>query len=69
MGKSKLEKSDNKPIQNSDLVKKLYFLAVNLNVKFKHVKAHTSAPPVDSPDYADWFGNFMADKLAVEATK
>ncbi len=67
--KANWKKADNKPIQNSDLVKKLYFLAVNLNVKFKHVKAHTSAPPVDSLEYADWFGNFMADKLAVEATK
>ncbi len=67
--KNNWKKADNKPIQNEDLVKKLYYLAINLGVKFRHVKAHTSAPPADSPDYADWFGNFMADKLAVEATK
>ena len=67
--KANWKKADNKPVQNEDLVKRLYYLAVNLKVKFTHVKAHTSAPPVDSPDYADWFGNFMADKLAVEATK
>jgi ribonuclease HI len=67
--KNNWKKADNKSIQNEDLVKKLYYLAINLNVKFSHVKAHTTAPAIDSPNYADWFGNFMADKLAVEATK
>jgi len=67
--KANWKKADNKPVQNLDLVKRLYYLTVNLNVKFTHVKAHTTAPPVDSPEYADWFGNFMADKLAVNATK
>lgn len=67
--KNNWKKADNKPIQNEELVKKLYYLAINLNVKLSHVKAHTSAPPTDSPEYADWYGNFMADKLAVSATK
>lgn len=67
--KNNWKKADNKPIQNEELIKKLYYLAVNLNVKIKHVKAHTTAPVVDSPEYFDWFGNFMADKLAVNATK
>ena len=67
--KNSWRKADNKPIQNEDLVKKLYYLATNLNVKFVHIKAHTKEPAIDSPNYSDWFGNFMADKLAVEATK
>jgi len=67
--KANWKKADNKPVQNEDLVKRLYYLAVNLKAKFTHVKAHTTAPPANSPDYPDWFGNFMADKLAVEATK
>lgn len=67
--KNSWRKADNKPIQNEDLVKKLYYLATNLNVKFVHIKAHTPEPATDSPNYSDWFGNFMADKLAVEATK
>lgn len=62
------KKADNKKIQNEELVKKLYYLSKNLKVSYKHVKAHT-APKPDSRDYFEWFGNFMADKLAVEATK
>jgi ribonuclease HI len=67
--KANWKKADNKPIQNEDLVKRLYYLAINLKVKFTHVKAHTTAPKIGSAEYADWFGNFQADKLAVEATK
>ena len=67
--KNNWKKTDNKSIQNEELVKKLYYLAINLSAKFKHVKAHTTAPPVDSLEYSDWYGNFMADKLAVSASK
>jgi ribonuclease HI len=67
--KANWKKADNKPVQNEDLVKKLYYLAINLNVKFTHVKAHGTAPVVNSPEYLDWYGNFMADKLAVEGAK
>lgn len=63
------KKSDGKPIQNETLIKKLYYLSLNLNVKFTHVKAHTKEPALDSTDYFDWFGNYMADKLATEAAK
>ena len=61
------KKSDNKPIQNEELVKKLYYLSKNLNVKFTHVKAHTTAPKINSSEYFDWYGNYMADKLATSA--
>lgn len=65
--KNNWKKADNKPIQNDTLIKKLYYLSTNLNVEYKHVKAHTPQPKIDSDDYFYWFGNYMADKLAVEA--
>ena len=67
--KNNWKKADNKPIQNDLLIKKLYYLSKNLKVGYKHVKAHTSPPKADSDEYFEWFGNYMADKLAVEATK
>ena len=66
--KNNCKKADNKPIQNLELVKKLYYLAKNLKVGFKHVKAHTSSPDKDSDEYFEWYGNYMADKLAVQAS-
>lgn len=67
--KSNWKKSDGKSIQNEELVKKLYYLASNIKIKFTHVKAHTKEPKKDSKNYDDWYGNYMADKLAVEATR
>ena len=66
--KNNWKKADNKPIQNLELVKKLYYLAKNLKVGFKHVKAHTNPPEKDSEEYFEWYGNYMADKLAVQAS-
>ena len=67
--KNNWKKADNKPIQNDILIKKLYYLSKNLKVRYKHVKAHTKPPQADSDEYFEWYGNYMADKLAVEATK
>lgn len=67
--KNNWKKADNKPVQNDVLIKKLYYLSKNLKVGYKHVKAHTNPPKENSPEYFEWFGNYMADKLAVEATK
>ena len=66
--KNNWKKADNKPIQNLELVKKLYYLAKNLKVGFKHVKAHTNPLEKDSDEYFEWYGNYMADKLAVQAS-
>ena len=65
--KNNWKKSDNKPIQNEELVKKLYYLSKNINVKIIHVKAHKTAPKINSVEYFDWYGNYMADKLATSA--
>ena len=68
--KNNWKKSDNKSIQNEELVKQLYYLSLNLNIKFNHVKAHTKEPiGKDSQEYFNWYGNYMADQLAVLATK
>lgn len=60
-------KSDGKPVQNVELIKKLYYLSRNMNVTYTHVKAHRKAPPLDSNIYIDYYGNYMADKLATNA--
>lgn len=66
--KNNWKKSDNKIIQNENLVKQLYYLSLNFNIKFEHVKAHTQQPEKESPEYFNWYGNYMADKLAVLAS-
>lgn len=66
--KNNWKKSDGKTIQNELLIKKLYYLSINLNVKYTHVLAHKSEPKKDSDEYFNWFGNYMADLLAVKAT-
>ena len=67
--KNNWKKTNNKPIQNEILIKKLYYLTLKLKVNYKHVKAHTISPKTDSDKYFEWFGNYMADKLAVKASK
>ena len=67
--KNNWTKSNGKTIENIDIIKKLYYLSVNLNVTYIHVKAHMKAPPLDSPEYSLYWGNYMADKLATDAAK
>jgi ribonuclease HI len=62
------KKSDNTLILNKELIEKLYNLSILLNVKYKHIKAHTKKPQ-DKESFYFWYGNMMADKLAVDATK
>jgi ribonuclease HI len=66
--KNNWRRLDNKLIQNLELIKKLYYLSKNLKVGYKHVKAHTSPPNEDSDEYFEWYGNYMADKLAVQGS-
>ena len=66
--KNNWKKSDGKEIQNKSLIKKIYYLVKNLNIKFQHQKAHKTSPKdKDSIEYFLWKGNFMADQLANEA--
>ncbi len=66
--KNNWKKSDGEDILNPDLVKKLYYYSINLNVEFNHVKSHTKEPEKSDPKYFTWYGNMQADKLAVEAS-
>jgi ribonuclease HI len=67
--KNNWKKADGKPVQNIELIKKLYYLSKNLKVTYQHVKAHRKAPPIDSDEYFEYYGNYMADKLASDAAK
>jgi ribonuclease HI len=60
-------KSNGKMIENMELIQKLYYLSLNLKVTYIHVKAHTKAPLLDSDEFALYWGNYMADKLASNA--
>ena len=57
-----------KEIKNKDLIVELFNLYKNNKVKFNHVRAHQVEPNKNSPQYKIWYGNFMADKLAVLAS-
>lgn len=59
--------STKKEVLNKELIKELidkYIIPYNSQIKFTKVKAHTNAPPKNSPLYKDFWGNFMADNLA-----
>lgn len=66
--KNDWKKSNNKKVENLTLVKKMYYLAKNLNVRMVHVRAHKDEPSKDSKDYFKWYGNMKADKLATRAS-
>ena len=66
--KNNWKKSDNKDVENIELIKKLYYYSKNLKIDFRHVKSHQKEPDKNNPDYKIWYGNNQADKLAVEAS-
>ena len=60
----------NGSIVNLELVQKLYYLSNTYNVKFIHVKAHCIEPKnKNSIEWKLWYGNNMADSLAVSGAK
>ena len=66
--KNNWKKSNGKTVDNLKLMKTMYYLASNLKVKMIHVRAHMKEPNKDDPKYFIWYGNNMADKLAVSAS-
>jgi ribonuclease HI len=63
-------KSDGKPVDNLEIIQKIYYLYLNFNIEFIHVRSHKAEPKdKNSKEYFIWFGNYMADKLATDATK
>lgn len=47
----------------------LYELSKEYNINIKHVKAHRNEPEKNTLQHFYWYGNMMADKLAVEGSK
>ena len=67
--KNNWRKSNNKKVDNLELVKKLYYYSLNIKVSFIHSKGHSKEPLKSDPKYKIWYGNNMADSLAVSASK
>ena len=56
-------------VLNKNLIKKILKLLENRDVKFKHVRAHKTAPTnKNSHEYFLWYGNHVADFLAQNAS-
>jgi len=66
--KNNWKKSDNKKISNLELIKELYSLTNELEVKYIHVRSHQKEPSdKNSKEWVIWNGNDNADKLASKA--
>lgn len=61
--------SKNKEIENKEIMIQLYELSKEYNINIKHVKAHRNEPEKNTLQHFYWYGNMMADKLAVEGSK
>lgn len=58
------------PIQNKELVERIYDLYLKYKIRFQHVKAHQPEPyNKTSKQHKIWFGNHMADMYATHASK
>jgi len=57
-----------KPVLNKELIQLLYSLKIKQFVIFKHIRSHQKEPDKNDPSYNMWYGNFMADKLARNAS-
>lgn len=61
-----------KPVKNKNLIKEIKKLYLKHNVQFKHIMAHQEfigEKDESNMNYRDWYGNQMADKLAVLGSK
>lgn len=60
------KKIDGNEIENLDLIKEIYLLTKQSNLKifYKHVKAHQIEPEKGTPEHLLWYGNNKADELA-----
>ena len=66
--KNNWKKKDGKIIENINEIKKLYYYSQNLKIKFIHVRSHQKEPSKTDPKYFIWYGNKMADELAVNGS-
>jgi ribonuclease HI len=59
-----------KPVLNKEIiVATLKLIQMMPKIDFVHISAHTQAPSKNGEKYADWYGNSIADKMAVEGTR
>ncbi len=61
--------ANGKPVLNRELIERIMDLVRRTGATFVHVRSHRTAPPQDSAEYAVWYGNFQADKLATDAAR
>lgn len=62
--------SKNEEVKNKELIMEIMKEMEGNHVEFRHIRAHQVEPnDVNAEEYEDWFGNNMADKLAVKAIK
>jgi len=56
-------------VKNVELIKEIRHLHLKYNIELIHCKAHTTFKgDKNSPEYKIWYGNKMADELAVKGT-
>ena len=68
--KNEWKTKNKKPVQNKNLILKIYNLYKKHNIFFRHVKAHQPMPNNKYSDkYKIWYGNHMADKFATDASQ
>jgi ribonuclease HI len=68
--KNNWQKYDKCDVENKDIMVELYNLYNTYSIEFIHTKAHGFEPKdKNSKQYKIWYGNHMADKLAVNASK
>lgn len=67
--KNNWKNSKGKPVDNKDLIELLHEQKSKYIVIFKHINAHQNKPDNSDPNYKYWYGNYMADKLATDASK
>lgn len=61
--------SSNKKVLNREIIQEIvdkFILPYKSQITFIKVKAHSIEPPKSSPKYQDFYGNYMADKLATK---
>ena len=65
--KNNWKTAQNKPVLNKEIIQEiLKYTKVYINIKFIHVPAHKTKP-TDKSKINAWYGNKMADELAVNA--
>jgi ribonuclease HI len=61
--------SKGKVVENLELIQKIYNYSKIYKVEFIHINSHMPEPDKNDINYKYWYGNMMADKLAINASK